>query len=93
MEPNLDEIASVALQLSIESRAKRLLDSLDDLTLAEPERLWAAEASAPVSGAEIGNRKGRRGRRGLRGTRSANASMIVTFHAYRADRASSRHGC
>ena len=48
MERNLDEIASAALQLTLESRAelaKRLLDSLDDLAPEEAQRLWADEAA------------------------------------------------
>jgi DNA-binding SARP family transcriptional activator len=48
MERNLEEIASEALQMSVESRAalaKRLLDSLDDLAPDEYERLWVEEAA------------------------------------------------
>lgn len=48
MERKLEEIASEALQMSVESRAalaKRLLDSLDDLTAEEYERLWVEEAA------------------------------------------------
>ena len=48
MERKLEEIASEALQLSVESRAalaKRLLDSLDDLGPDENERLWVEEAA------------------------------------------------
>jgi putative addiction module component (TIGR02574 family) len=48
MERKLEEIASEALQMSIESRAalaKRLLDSLDDLNPEEYERLWVEEAA------------------------------------------------
>lgn len=48
MERNLEEIASEALQLSVESRAalaKRLLDSLDDLAPDEYERMWIEEAA------------------------------------------------
>jgi len=48
MERTLEDLASEALSLSLESRAalaKRLLDSLDDLTPAEYERLWAEEAA------------------------------------------------
>ena len=48
MERTLEEIASEALHLSVESRAalaKRLLDSLDDLTFEENERLWIEEAA------------------------------------------------
>lgn len=48
MERKLEDIASEALQLSIESRAalaKRLLDSLDELTPEEYERLWVEEAA------------------------------------------------
>jgi putative addiction module component (TIGR02574 family) len=48
MERTLEDIASEALQMTVESRAalaKRLLDSLDDLTPEENERLWVEEAA------------------------------------------------
>ena len=48
MDRKLEEIASEALQMSIESRAalaKRLLDSLDDPAPEEYERLWVEEAA------------------------------------------------
>jgi hypothetical protein len=48
MEPTLEEIASHALSLNVDARAalaKRLLDSLDDLSPEEVERLWVAEAA------------------------------------------------
>lgn len=48
MERSLEELASEALQLSVEGRAalaKRLLDSLDDLSSDEYERMWVEEAS------------------------------------------------
>jgi len=48
MERKLEEIASEALRMSVESRAalaKRLLDSLDDLAPEEYERLWVEEAA------------------------------------------------
>jgi len=48
MERTLEEIASEVLGMSIESRAalaKRLLDSLDELSPDETERLWVAEAA------------------------------------------------
>jgi putative addiction module component (TIGR02574 family) len=48
MERTLEEIASHALSLTVESRAalaKRLLDSLEDLSPAEFERLWVDEAA------------------------------------------------
>jgi hypothetical protein len=48
MERKLEDIASEALQLSVESRAalaKCLLDSLDELTAEEYERLWVEEAA------------------------------------------------
>lgn len=48
MERKLEEIASEALQMNVESRAalaKRLLDSLDELTAEEYERLWVEEAA------------------------------------------------
>jgi hypothetical protein len=47
MERKLEEIASEALQMSVESRAalaKRLLESLDELAPAEYERMWVEEA-------------------------------------------------
>ena len=49
MVRKLDDIATEALQLSVESRAalaKRLLESLDDVTPEEHERLWVEEAAA-----------------------------------------------
>jgi putative addiction module component (TIGR02574 family) len=48
MQRLLEEIASEALQLNVESRAalaKRLLDSLDELSPEECERLWVQEAA------------------------------------------------
>ena len=48
MGKNLEEIASEALEMSVEARAalaKRLLDSLDDLTPEEHERMWVDEAN------------------------------------------------
>jgi DNA-binding SARP family transcriptional activator len=48
MERKLEEIASEALQLTVESRAalaKRLLDSLDELAPEENERLWVEEGA------------------------------------------------
>lgn len=48
MGRNLEEIASEALELSVESRAalaKRLLDSLDHLAPEEYERVWVEEAA------------------------------------------------
>ncbi|HUP60329.1 MAG TPA: addiction module protein [Thermoanaerobaculia bacterium] len=48
MGRKLEEIASEALGMNIESRAalaKQLLDSLDDLTADEHDRLWAEEAA------------------------------------------------
>jgi len=47
MSRSLEEIASEALELGVEARAalaKRLLDSLDDLTPEECERMWIGEA-------------------------------------------------
>jgi hypothetical protein len=47
MDRNLDEIASAALQLNVESRANltmRLLDSLDELSPDEVQQLWVQEA-------------------------------------------------
>jgi hypothetical protein len=48
MERTLEELASEALRLNLESRAalaKRLLDSLDELAPEECESLWVEEAS------------------------------------------------
>jgi len=48
MQRSLEEIASEALEMSVESRAalaKRLLDSLDHLAPEEHERMWLAEAA------------------------------------------------
>jgi hypothetical protein len=48
MERKLEELTSEALQMSVESRAalaKRLLDSPDDLSPEEYERLWVEEAA------------------------------------------------
>ncbi|MGN6186872.1 MAG: addiction module protein [Thermoanaerobaculia bacterium] len=48
MPHTYEEIASAALQLNINARAelaKRLLESLDDLSPAENERLWVEEAA------------------------------------------------
>jgi len=48
MECKLEELASEALQMSVDSRAalaKRLLESLDELTPEEYERLWVEEAA------------------------------------------------
>ncbi len=44
----MEEIASEALEMSVESRAalaKRLLDSLDELAPEEYERMWVEEAA------------------------------------------------
>lgn len=48
MSRNLEEIASEALEMSVDARAalaKRLLDSLDDLAPQEYERMWVEEAA------------------------------------------------
>ncbi|MGH9141873.1 MAG: addiction module protein [Vicinamibacterales bacterium] len=48
MERQLEEIVSDALQMTVESRAalaKLLLDSLDELSPEEYERLWVDEAA------------------------------------------------
>ena len=48
MERELEEIASKALKMDVESRAalaKRLLDSLDELAPEEHERMWVNEAA------------------------------------------------
>jgi putative addiction module component (TIGR02574 family) len=47
MSRDLKDIAAEALDLPLNQRAEladRLLESLDDLTEAEAERLWAVEA-------------------------------------------------
>lgn len=47
MERELEEVAAEVLRMSVESRAalaKRLLDSLDELSPDEFEHLWAEEA-------------------------------------------------
>jgi hypothetical protein len=44
----LEDIASEALEMSVESRAalaKRLLDSLDELSPEEHEQIWVDEAA------------------------------------------------
>lgn len=48
MQRSLEDIASEVLKMNVESRAalaKRLLDSLDELTPEENERLWVEEAA------------------------------------------------
>ena len=48
MERKLEEIATEALEMSVESRAalaKRLIDSLDELAPEDYERMWAEEAA------------------------------------------------
>lgn len=48
MARKLEEIAAEAMQLDLEGRAalaKRLLDSLEDISPEEHERLWVAEAA------------------------------------------------
>ena len=48
MRRNLEEIASEALELSVESRAalaRRLLDSLEHVAPEEYERVWVEEAA------------------------------------------------
>jgi putative addiction module component (TIGR02574 family) len=60
MERNLEEIASQALQMSVESRAalaKRLLDSLDDLAPDEYERMWVEEAARRYQQLKAGTAK------------------------------------
>ena len=61
MDPNLDEIASAALQLNLKSRAelaKLLLESLDDVSPAENERLWAEEGARRYRQLKDGTAKG-----------------------------------
>jgi putative addiction module component (TIGR02574 family) len=48
MERSLEDVASEVLGMSVEFRAalaKRLLDSLDELTPEENQRLWVEEAA------------------------------------------------
>jgi DNA-binding SARP family transcriptional activator len=57
MQRNLEEIASEVLQMNVESRAalaKRLLDSLDELTPEENERLWVEEAARRYKQLKLG---------------------------------------
>jgi putative addiction module component (TIGR02574 family) len=60
MERTLEDLASEALGLSLESRAalaKRLLDSLDDLAPEEYERLWVDEAARRYQQLKAGTSK------------------------------------
>ncbi len=60
MQRDLEEIASEALRMSVESRAalaKRLLDSLDDLAPEEYERMWVEEASRRYQQLKAGTAK------------------------------------
>jgi putative addiction module component (TIGR02574 family) len=60
MEPKLDDIASAALGMSVESRAalaKRLLDSLDELTPEEYQRMWVEEAARRYQQLKTGTAK------------------------------------
>ncbi len=60
MERTLEDLASEALGLSLESRAalaKRLLDSLDDLAPEEYERLWVDEAARRYQRLKAGTSK------------------------------------
>lgn len=48
MDRKLEELAAEALRLGVESRAalaKTLLESLDELSAEEHERLWVGEAA------------------------------------------------
>jgi hypothetical protein len=57
MERTLDELAAEALQLDVEARAalaKALLESLDELSAEEHERLWAEEAADRYEGLKQG---------------------------------------
>lgn len=48
MQRSLEDLASEVLRMDVESRAalaKRLLDSLDELTPEENERLWVQESA------------------------------------------------
>lgn len=49
MDRKLEELAAEALQMDVQARAalaKTLLDSLDELSPEEHERLWAEEAES-----------------------------------------------
>jgi hypothetical protein len=57
MGRTLDDIASEVLRLGVESRAalaKRLLDSLEDLSPEESERLWVEEAARRYEQLRVG---------------------------------------
>jgi hypothetical protein len=57
MQRKLEEIASEALQMSIGARAalaKRLLESLDELTPEGYERLWVEEGARRYQGLKSG---------------------------------------
>src|SRR6266705_5101228 len=52
MNRKLEEIAAETLQLTVEARAalaKHLLESLDDISPEENERLWVEEAASQAS--------------------------------------------
>ncbi|HEY0157936.1 MAG TPA: addiction module protein [Thermoanaerobaculia bacterium] len=58
MARDLEEIAAEALALPLTARAElasQLLESLDDLTDEENERLWAAEAERRFAEYKAGN--------------------------------------
>lgn len=60
MERTLEDLASEALGLSLESRAalaKRLLDSLDGLAPEEYEQLWVEEAARRYQQLKAGTAK------------------------------------
>ena len=57
MERKLEELAAEALQMDVEARAalaKTLLDSLDELSPEEHERLWVEEAASRYQGLRAG---------------------------------------
>jgi putative addiction module component (TIGR02574 family) len=58
MARKLEEIADEALALNVEGRAalaKRLLDSLEELSPEEHERLWADEAESRYEALRTGS--------------------------------------
>lgn len=58
MARKLEEIADEALALNVESRAalaKRLLDSLEELSREDHERLWADEAESRYKALQSGS--------------------------------------
>lgn len=60
---NVDELVAAALKLDLQGRAKlagRLLDSLEDLSPEESERIWAEEAQRRADAIDSGTLSTRR---------------------------------